>query len=195
MGVILSATDTLNWLSRVTGQTPEALTASVDPSQLARAPLTFLPYLSGERTPHNDAEAQGALIGMSQTTEVKDLARAAMEGVAYAFVDSFDALRKAGTAPELVYAIGGGARSDAWLQIIADACGVPLHLPRAGDFGAAFGAARLGYCAAERADPLEYCTPAPIERTIEPNSGMANYHTTALARFRALYPGTHRAMA
>ena len=195
MGVILSATDTLNWLSRMTGRRPAELTASVDAGQPARASITFLPYLSGERTPHNDAGARGALVGMSQATEVEDLARAAVEGVAYAFVDSFDALRKAGTAPELVYAIGGGARSEAWIQIIADAAGTALHLPTAGDFGAAFGAARLGYCAAEGADPLEFCAPAPIEHTIEPNPAMAGYHAENVARYRALYPGVRGVMA
>ena len=195
MGVILSATDSLNWLSRMTGHSPADLTSGIDPSEPARAPLTFLPYLSGERTPHNDAGARGALVGMSQATEVEDLARAVLEGVAYAFVDSYDALRKAGTAPHRIYAIGGGARSRAWVQMIADATGAPLHLPTAGDFGAAFGAARLGYCAAEGANPLEYCTPAPIENTVEPNPAMAAYHADAVARYRALYPGARGAMA
>lgn len=194
MGVILSATDTLNWLSRMTGREPSQLTANIDAAKPARAPVTFLPYLSGERTPHNDAGARGALVGMSQATEVEDLARAALEGVTYAFVDSFDALAAAGTRPELVYAIGGGARSRAWVQMIADASGTALHLPTAGDYGAAFGAARLGYCAAEGADPLEFCAPAPIERTIEPNAAMAGYHAENLARYRALYPGVRGAL-
>ncbi len=194
MGVILSATDTLNWLSRMTGREPASLTANIDASSPAKAPLTFLPYLSGERTPHNDAGARGALVGMSQATEVEDLARAALEGVTYAFVDSFDALAAAGTRPDLVYAIGGGARSLAWVQMIADASATPLHLPKAGDFGAAFGAARLGYCASEGTDPLEFCAPAPIERTIEPNIGMVDYHAENLERFRALYPGTRGAL-
>jgi len=195
MGVILSATDSLNWLARMTGKSPVDLTADIDPASPSRAPITFLPYLSGERTPHNDAGSRGALVGMSQATEVTDLARAVVEGVTYAFVDSFDALRKAGTAPERVYAIGGGARSRAWVQMIADASGVALHYPPAGDFGAAFGAARLGYCAAEGADPLEYCTPATIDSTVEPNTAMADYHAAGVARYRALYPGARPAMA
>jgi len=194
MGVILSATDTLNWLSRMTGRDPASLTAEIDASSPAKAHLTFLPYLSGERTPHNDAGARGALVGMSQATEVEDLARAALEGVTYAFVDSFDALAAAGTRPELVYAIGGGARSEAWVQMIADASGTALHLPKAGDFGAAFGASRLGYCASENADPLEFCAPAPIERTIEPNANMASYHADNHERYKALYPGTRGAL-
>ncbi|MEO0388875.1 MAG: xylulokinase [Pseudomonadota bacterium] len=195
MGVILSATDSLNWLARMTGQAPAALTAAVDPGTPAPAPLTFLPYLSGERTPHNDAGARGAFVGIAQSTEVADLTRAVLEGVAYAFADCYDALRSAGTALDRVYAVGGGARSDAWVQIIADATGVPLHHPPAGDFGAAFGAARLGYCAAEGADPLEYCSPAPIDATVTPDSAQAAYHQERLDRYRALYPGARPAMA
>ncbi|MEO1536993.1 MAG: xylulokinase [Pseudomonadota bacterium] len=190
MGVILSATDTLNWLARMVGRDPAALTEGVDASAPAPAPLTFLPYLSGERTPHNNANARGALVGMSQSTDVADLARAAMEGVAYAFVDSLDALRAAGTHVDHVYAIGGGARSQAWVQMIADACGFELQIPADGDFGGAFGAARLGFAASEGADPFEVLTPAPIQRTVTPNPDMAAYHAENVARYRALYPGT-----
>ena len=175
----------------MTGQDPAKLTSGIDPSQPANAPLTFLPYLSGERTPHNNAAARGALVGMSQSTEVSDLARAAMEGVAYAFVDSLDALKAAGSKVEHVYAIGGGARSEAWVQMIADACGMPLLIPSDGDFGGAFGAARLGFVASEGADPYEVLSPAPVERTIEPDAGMAAYHAESVARYRALYTGTH----
>ncbi|MEM8742136.1 MAG: xylulokinase [Pseudomonadota bacterium] len=194
MGVILSATDSLNWLARMTGQSPAELTTSIDPGLPARAPLTFLPYLSGERTPHNDAGARGGFMGLAQVTERADLARAVMEGVAYAFADSFEALKKATTAPEMVFAIGGGARSQAWVQMIADATGTALHLPRAGEFGAAFGAARLGHCAAEGSDPFEYCSAAPIEATIAPNPAMAGYHSENLERYRALFPATRAVM-
>ncbi|MEM9425417.1 MAG: xylulokinase [Pseudomonadota bacterium] len=191
MGVILSATDTLNWLSRMTGRDPASLTAGIDPAKPAKAPLSFLPYLSGERTPHNNAAARGALVGMSQATEVEDLARAALEGVAYAFVDSLDALKDAGTTTDTVYAIGGGARSAAWVQMIADSCEIPLHIPADGDFGGAFGAARLAFVASEGAEPDEVLTMAPIQKSVEPNPATAAYHQENLARYRALYPGTH----
>ncbi len=191
MGVILSATDTLNWLSRMTGREPAALTSSVDPTAPAKAPLTFLPYLSGERTPHNSASARGAIVGMSQATEVEDLARAAVEGVAYAFADCLDALTKAGTEADSIFAIGGGARSEAWVQIIADATGLSLQIPSDGDFGAAFGAARLAIAASEGADPLELLSPAPVEKSIDPNPDMAGYHAENLQRYRDLYPGTN----
>ncbi len=190
MGVILSATDTLNWLGRVTGREPAALVAGIDAARPASEPLTFLPYLSGERTPHNDAGARGVLAGMSQATEVGDLVRAAMEGVAYAFADCVEALRSAGTVPELVHAIGGGARSRSWVQMVADASGLPLSIPVSGEFGAAFGAARLGMAASEGGDPQEVCAPVGIQGTVDPDTGMAAYHAGNLARYRALYAGT-----
>lgn len=191
MGVILSATDTLNWLARITGREPASLTSGIDPKAPAKAPLTFLPYLSGERTPHNNAAARGAVVGMSQATEVDDLARAAVEGVAYAFADCLAALKVAGTQADHIFAIGGGAQSQAWVQIIADATGLSLHLPADGDFGAAFGAARLAISASEGADPLEVLSPAPIEKTVEPNLDMAGYHAENLDRFRDYYPRTN----
>ncbi|MYF90330.1 MAG: xylulokinase [Boseongicola sp. SB0676_bin_33] len=194
MGVILSATDTLNWLGRVAGRDPAALVAGIDPARPAGEPLTFLPYLSGERTPHNDAGARGVLAGMSQATDIGDLVRAAMEGVAYAFADCVEALRSAGTDPDLVHAIGGGARSRSWVQMIADASGLPLSIPVVSDSGAAFGAARLGMAASEGGDPQEVCAPVSVVGTIDPDPGMAGYHAENLARYRALYAGVRSVM-
>ncbi len=190
MGVVLSATDTLNWLGRATGHDPADLVAGLDPARPAREPLTFLPYLSGERTPHNDAGARGVLAGMSQATEVGDLARAATEGVAYALVDCVEALRSAGTVPGHVHAIGGGARSRPWMQMIADVSGLPLSVPASGELGAA----RLGMAASEGADPQEVCAQAGTEGMIVPDPGMAACHADNLARYRALHAGSRAAM-
>ncbi len=188
MGVILSATDSLNWLSRMTGKTPAELSAAAaTPSE---SDVAFLPYLSGERTPHNNAAARGAFAGLSQSTEVGDLARAVMEGVGFAFADCLDALKAAGTECDEVFAIGGGANSAYWVQMIADITGLTLAIPEKGDFGAAFGAARLGMCAAG-ADPAATCTPPATERSFAPDRGKAEAYAERLARFRALYPALH----
>jgi xylulokinase len=188
MGVILSAADSLTWLSRMTGRDAAALAASVDPKAAPPEPLTFLPYLSGERTPHADARARGAFVGLSQATEPQDLARAVLEGVAYAFADSADALRDAGWRPTTVLAVGGGSRSDAWLQIIADATGLTLERPGGAEAGGALGAARLGFCASEGAAPAEVCVKPPVAATFAPDPGQADRHAAALARYRAAYP-------
>ncbi len=186
MGVILSATDSLNWLSRMTGKSQADLAAEA--AGVADTPVTFLPYLSGERTPHNNADARGSFTGLSQTTDTGDLARAVLEGVAFAFADSVDALGAAGTRAQRVFAIGGGAQSRAWLQIIADTTGLPLLIPEKGDFGGAFGAARLGLCAAEGADPAEVCSAPPAAGEVTPDAARGAVYADKLARFRTLYP-------
>src|SRR5690606_31484560 len=152
MGVILSATDSLNWLCGVTGRTAEELTGELGDALRAPSGTVFLPYLSGERTPHNDAAIRGAFAGLSHQTDRAVLTQAVLEGVAFAFRDSLEALREAGTELSRVTAIGGGSRSTYWLKAIATALGMTVEVPAEGDFGAAFGAARLGLIAAEGAD-------------------------------------------
>jgi xylulokinase len=187
MGVILSAADSLEWLARITGRTAEALAASVGTPQ-APSPATFLPYLSGERTPHNDPAARGAFVGLAQATGTADLAQAVMEGVAFAFADCRAALAAAGTDFESALAVGGGSRSDAWLRIVASALDRPLRLAADSDIGAALGAARLALCAAEGADPAAVCAPPATLRVIEPDPALARAYRDAHARYRALYP-------
>ncbi|MGA1761170.1 MAG: xylulokinase, partial [Paracoccaceae bacterium] len=92
MGVMLSATDSLNWLSSITGQSPADLTKALGHDLRAPSTLRFLPYLSGERTPHNDAEIRGAFTGLSVGTPLDDMPQAVLEGVAYGLRDSYDAL-------------------------------------------------------------------------------------------------------
>lgn len=188
MGVILSATDSLNWLAGITGVSQEDLTGELGETLNAPSGLTFLPYLSGERTPHNDAAIRGALTGIAHGSDRAALTRAVLEGVAFAFRDSLEALMEAGTALDRVTALGGGSRSLYWVKAIATALGLPVDMPADGDFGAAFGAARLGLVAAENADPLAVCTPPATARTVEPDGGFAPAYEEAYQRFRELYP-------
>ena len=189
MGVILSAAASLEWLAGVTGATAADLDAAVAAGDDAeREPLFFLPYLSGERTPHNDAGARGAFVGLSHQTDRAAMARAVMEGVAFAFADCLASLKAAGTNVGRVTAVGGGSRSRTWLRIIADVLNVPIDVPAEGDFGGAFGAARLGLIAAESADPLEVCRPPQIKETIAPHSAAVESYAAAFQRYRALYP-------
>ncbi|WP_024588607.1 xylulokinase [Aliihoeflea sp. 2WW] len=188
MGVILSATDGLNWLAGVTGAKPAELTGELGAELRAPSGVTFLPYLSGERTPHNDAAIRGALIGLSHQSDRASLTQAVLEGVAFALRDNLEALRAAGTELSSVMAVGGGSRSQLWLKTIATALGIPVELPADGDFGAAFGAARLGLIAAENAEPAAVLTRPGIASTIEPDRALASAYGDAYARFRALYP-------
>ncbi|ACS57953.1 xylulokinase [Rhizobium leguminosarum] len=188
MGVILSATDALNWHSGVTGKSAADLTGELGETLKAPTGVTFLPYLSGERTPHNDAVIRGAFIGLEHESSRVVLTQAVLEGVAFAIRDNLEALRSAGTGISRVTAIGGGSRSRYWLASIATALGVPVDLPADGDFGAAFGAARLGLIAATGADPIAVCTPPVTAGTIEPVAALSGAYEDAYKRYRALYP-------
>ncbi len=189
MGVILSATASLEWLAGVTGAGAAELVAEAERAgpPTPEAPL-FLPYLAGERTPHNDAGARAAFVGLAQVSDRGTLAAAVLEGVAFAFADSLDALRAAGTTLSRATAVGGGSRSLHWLGLISSALGIAIDVPEDGELGAAFGAARLGRIAAEGADPLAICAPPRIRATIEPDPGLAEMLAPRLGRWRQLYP-------
>ena len=185
MGVILAAADALNWYARVVGAEPGALTAGLGPLQAPGRTL-FLPYLGGERTPHNDAMVRGAFLHLDHATDRAALTRAVLEGVTHAFRDSFDALTGTGTRIRRLIGIGGGSNSDYWVQAIATALGLPVELPVAGDFGAAFGAARLGMMAATGAG-AELATAPQIARVIDPVHALTPAFAEAHLRYRAAY--------
>jgi xylulokinase len=194
MGVILSATDSLNWLSGITGRSAGDLTTALGEGLRKPTGVTFLPYLSGERTPHNDAVIRGSFTGLAHESDVAALTQAVLEGVAFAFRDSLHALHAAGTELSRVTAVGGGSRSHYWLKAIATALGIPVDIPADGDFGAAFGAARLGLIAAENADPHAVLTAPATAETIDPVEKLSAAYDEAYARYRALYPAIRGTM-
>ncbi|PWR02287.1 xylulokinase [Meridianimarinicoccus roseus] len=185
MGVILSATDSLNWYAGLVGKDAASLTGALGPLQAPGRAL-FLPYLGGERTPHNDAAVRGALIGLEHGTDTAAGTRAVLEGVAHAFRDNLDALRATGTRIDSLIAVGGGSRSAYWLQAIATALDLPVDVPEAGDFGAALGAARLGMMAATGAGS-EIATPPKIARTVAPDARLRAAFADAHGRYRQTY--------
>ena len=193
MGVILSATDALNWHSRVTGASAADLTAELGEGLKAPSSVTFLPYLSGERTPHNDAAIRGAFLGLGHESGRAVLTQAVLEGVSFALRDNLEALKSAGTTLSRVTAIGGGSRSHYWLKSIATALDLPVDLPADGDFGAAFGAARLGLIAATGANPAEVLTAPATAETIEPDAALTAAYEDAYQRYRRLYPAIRAA--
>ncbi len=182
MGVILAATDALNWFAGIASEDAAHLTSTLGP---LRAPGTtlFLPYLGGERTPLNSANIRGAFLGLEHATDRGAATRAVLEGVAFALCDCRDALTATGTRIESLVAVGGGSRSEYWLSVIATALGIPLSIPEAGDFGAAFGAARLGLMAAT--GDLTVATPPRITRVVRPDPTLADAFAAGHARYRA----------
>jgi xylulokinase len=193
MGVILSATDSLNWLSRLTGQDAAALAAAAERQFTGPAEEIFLPYLSGERTPHNDARARASLTGITQLSDPARLAQAVLEGVAFAFRDCARVLAEAGTRIDRLFAVGGGSRSALWLELIATNLGVEIVVPEDGEFGGALGAARLGLCAAENASPADIMTAPATRRVVRPNPSLSDAYSAHYARYRALYPAIKEA--
>lgn len=188
MAVILSATDALNWLAGITGKSAAELDQALPASLAEPSGITFLPYLSGERTPHNDANIRGVLEGLHHEANTVMLTKAVLEGVSFAFKDCLDSLAAAGTEITRVTVVGGGSNSGYWLELLATILNVEILVPDAGDFGAAFGAARLGLMAATDANADEICTPPDISRNIVPNASLAGEYSSALDRFRKLYP-------
>ncbi|MCC5960778.1 MAG: xylulokinase [Rhodobacteraceae bacterium] len=182
MGVILAATDALNWFAGIAGASPAELTANLGTLQAPGRAL-FLPYLGGERTPLNDAGIRGAFIGLEHATDRAAATRAVMEGVVYALVDCQQALAATGTRLDTLLAAGGGARSEYWLSALATALDLPIHVPQAGDYGAALGAARLGLMAATGAGADAMPLP-PIARSFDPVADTTQAFQDGYARYR-----------
>ncbi|MFN3845676.1 MAG: xylulokinase [Paracoccaceae bacterium] len=180
MGVILACTDALNWFARLTGSDAARLTANLGP---LRAPgkTLFLPYLGGERTPLNSASVRGAFIGLEHATDLDAATRAILEGITFAFRDCRDALAGTGTKLDRLLAVGGGSRSDYWLRAIATALDCPVQVPVAGDFGGAFGAARLALMAATGAG-AEIATLPKIAKVIDPDPTLKDAFDAGHAR-------------
>ncbi|MGP9789549.1 xylulokinase [Roseinatronobacter sp. NSM] len=181
MGVILAATDALNWFAGIAGASAAELTANLGGLQ-APGQALFLPYLGGERTPLNDAGIRGAFIGLGHATDRAAATRAVMEGVVYALVDCQQALAATGTRLDTLLAAGGGARSEYWLSALATALDLPIQVPQAGDYGAALGAARLGLMAATGAGADAMPLP-PIARSFDPVTDKTQAFQDGYARY------------
>jgi xylulokinase len=188
MAVHLSAAACIDWAARLMGQSgPAALFAEAERAGAGAGPELFLPYLSGERTPHNDPHVRGAFLGMDNDTDSGRLASAVLEGVAFAHADGLEALRGAGTRIDELAVIGGGARSPHWGRILAAALGLRLVFLEGGEVGPALGAARLAQIAVTGASPAEVCLRPPIVRVTEPDPVLVERLAPKLARFRTAY--------
>lgn len=190
MSVHLSAASCIDWAARLTGVDGPArfFALAEQAGQAAAGPELFLPYLSGERTPHNDPYVRGAFLGLGNDSDPGRIAAAVLEGVAFAHADGLDALRGAGTTVSQLSVIGGGGRSSYWGRIIAASLGVPLVYLEGGEVGPALGAARLAQIAVTGASAAEVCIRPPTRQVIEPDAALADSLAPKLARFRAAYP-------
>lgn len=185
MSVHLSAASCLDWAAELTGTDVPGLLAAAQTAE--PGPELFLPYLSGERTPHNDPHVRGVFLGLSNETDRGRLALAVLEGVAFAHADGLATLRAAGTRIERLSVIGGGARSQFWGTIIAAALGLPLDYLDGGDVGPALGAARLAWIAVSGGSVTEVCGRPPLRESITPDPLLAERLAPKLEKFRAAY--------
>ena len=187
MGVILACTDALNWFAEMMGRRAPELTAACGDNLQRPGRAMFLPYLGGERTPHNDSEIRAGFVGLSHSDDATAMTRALLEGTAFAFRDSKEALAASGTAIDKCYAIGGGSASDYWVKVLATALNLPLSIVASSEVGGAFGAARLAMLS-DGALVSEVCAPPHVTTTIDPEPEMTAEFDAAYRRFRDAYP-------
>ncbi|WP_217590540.1 xylulokinase [Burkholderia sp. GbtcB21] len=189
MSVMLNAAGCIDFTAQLAGYDGVAALLADAEANARRDRPWFLPYLSGERTPHNDVNAKGVFYGLTPDTQRADLANATLEGVGFALLDGIDALHAAGLAPDGITVIGGGSRSAYWTQMLADLSGRALTLRAGGEVGPALGAARLAHLALEPDAPLDaVCPQPPVVAVREPDMARhAWYRDARRPTFRALY--------
>ena len=190
MAVLLNAASAVDWAAGVTGFVSPAAGYAAAEAAGSSGGVQFLPYLTGERTPHDDPHACGVFFGMRLDTTAAMLVHAAMEGVAFAFADGRDALARAGGQCERATVIGGGARSTYWGKILAAVLDLPLTYCAGAETGPAHGAARLARLAVTGEDPAAVCGRGAVITVIEPDDALRSRYAERLARWRELYTRT-----
>ena len=196
MGVTLSAGGSLSWWRETLGGDYDDLVEAASSVQPGSEGLLFLPYLSGERTPHLDPKARGAFIGLTARHGVAHMTRAVMEGVIFSLRDSLEIMRELEVPVEDVRATGGGARSALWRQLQADIYGTPIRRTVA-DEGPAYGAALLAGVAAGAYSDVDEATSVVKmrEEITEPDGERAKVYEEHYEVYRSLYPATSQAMS
>ncbi|MGZ0589018.1 xylulokinase [Citrobacter freundii] len=189
MSVMLSAASCLDWAAKLTGlaSVPALIDAAQQADELAE-PVWFLPYLSGERTPHNNPQAKGVFFGLTHQHGPAELAQAVLEGVGFALADGMDVVHACGVQPASITLIGGGARSEYWRQMLSDISGLQLDYRTGGDVGPALGAARLAQIAMNPQRPLSDLLPQlTLEQAHYPDAGRHALYQQRRETFLRIY--------
>jgi xylulokinase len=188
MAAMLNGASCLAWAARLLNEVDiDALLARVAVGYRGPGKVIFLPYLTGERTPHNDPHARGVFFGMDADSSATTLVQAVLEGVALSIAQAQDLLAQAGTQVVSVAAIGGGSRSRFWIRILANALDRPVVLYRESAQGPAFGAARLARLAATGESAQSVCVAPMTAEVIEPERALVDAYREMGERFRRLY--------
>jgi xylulokinase len=191
MGCILSAASCNKWwVTDILGeQDISASQAGIDPDRVDGGQPYFLPYLMGERTPHNDTYARGTFLGMRMDTTRQDMTRSVLEGVAFAIRDSVEIARGLGVDVDRSRVCGGGARSETWLRMLASVLGVTLERPET-EQGPGYGGAILAAVASGAFPSVEQAcsTLVRVGRVIEPCEAAVPAYDSRYQLWRSIYP-------
>lgn len=191
MSVVLSAASCLQWFANNSGyQDVAMLLEDVVSNTREDDPDTpfFLPYLTGERTPHNNPNAKAGFFGVTASTTRAQMAQAVLQGVSMALADGIDVVHNCGVNVDGISLIGGGAKSVYWRQLLANVSGIPMDYREGGDVGPALGAARLAQIAINpQQDVAEICPVPSRIGAYEPKSSLQDYYRHRRQKFRELY--------
>ena len=191
MGVTLSAASCNKWwMDEILGTGDYASEqAAISPEALGRNHVFFLPYLMGERSPHNDPDARGCFIGLTMDNTRADMTQAVLEGVCFAFKDMLSAAHEAGARPERSFICGGGAKSPLWQKMMANVLNLTLDIP-ANEEGPSMGGAMLAMVAAGVYGTVEDAAAAIVKTkgTVEPDPVLVKKYESKYAEYKKLYP-------
>ncbi|MBS1181639.1 MAG: xylulokinase [Proteobacteria bacterium] len=188
MAAMLNGASVMAWTAGVIGA-PDLGVAldNVAARGHAISPVTFLPYLQGERTPHDDPAARGVFFGMDGGTDGLDLLQAAVEGMAFTLVDAVAALETAGPVPATLAAVGGGSRGRFVMEVVASALGRPIRRYAGGERGPAFGVARLARLAVTGETVGDVCVKPELRDVVLPDASRQAALAARLPLYRDLY--------
>lgn len=189
LGCMLSAASANQWWHREILKNEALLKDQRRIKKLGENQVYFLPYLMGERSPHNDPFARAMFIGMSMDTSEADMAQAILEGVSFGLRDSIEIAKKLGLKPKTTRICGGGAKSELWCRMIANVMNLPVEIPQ-DDEGPALGAAILSSVGCNVYPDVETAA-AQIFRAkkiLEPERELVRKYQSGYERFSKLYP-------
>jgi xylulokinase len=188
MAALLNGAGALAWAAGLLGE-PDIgkLMAETEVAFTGPSPILFLPYLSGERTPHNNPHAKGVLFGLTPASSRTQVIQAVLEGVSLSLADAQGYVEATGALPAAIAVNGGGSKSRLWMKILASALNKTVLLADGAEAGPAFGAARLARLAVTGEAPAEVCGKPPVAAEIAPDLVLAEAYAERLPKFRALY--------
>ncbi|MCA3555246.1 xylulokinase [Aestuariivirga sp.] len=188
MAALLNGAGALAWAAGLMGRGDIGqLLEDTERAFTGPSALLFLPYLSGERTPHNNPHAKGVLFGLTPATTPEQVTQAVLEGVALSLADAQGCLEATGKLPDRIAVNGGGSKSRFWMKILASALNKSVLLQEGSEAGPAFGAARLARLAATGEDVAAVCSKPEIAAEIRPDPELAQIYAARLQKFRGLY--------